>query len=119
MRRSLSRDVRLYLEDIITCCEKIVRYTQGMTGPEIVADDKTYDAVQRNLFVLGEAVKSVPDEVRARHPAIAWKKIAGLRDFLGHVYFALDDDILCDLIENKVPELLVQIKGVLAAEFPT
>jgi uncharacterized protein with HEPN domain len=50
-----------------------------------------------------------PDEIRQRHPEVAWRKIAGLRDFLAHVFFAIDDDILCDLIENKVPELLVQI----------
>jgi uncharacterized protein with HEPN domain len=111
--------VRLYLEDVITSCEKIVRYTQGMSRDEIRADEKTYDAVQRNLFVLGEAVKKVPEDMRARHPAIAWKKIAGLRDFLAHAYFAVDDDILADLIENKVPELLLQVRGVLGAEFPT
>jgi len=114
----LSRDVRLYLEDVVTCCEKILRFTRGMTRDEIIADDKTYDAVQRNLFVLGEAVKCVPDEIRQRHPEVAWRKIAGLRDFLAHVYFAIDDDILCDLIENKVPELLVQMRCVLAAEYP-
>jgi hypothetical protein len=34
----LSRDVRLYLEDVVTCCEKIVRFTQGMTREEIIAD---------------------------------------------------------------------------------
>jgi uncharacterized protein with HEPN domain len=114
----LSRDVRLYLDDAITACEKILRYTQGMRRDEIRADDKTYDAVQRNLFVLGEAVKKVPEDIRARHPEIAWKKIAGLRDFLAHAYFAVDDDILADLIESKVPELLVQMREVLAAEFP-
>ncbi|HZF50264.1 MAG TPA: HepT-like ribonuclease domain-containing protein [Polyangiaceae bacterium] len=89
-RRSLSRDVRLYLEDVVTCCEKILRFTRGMTRDEIIADDKTYDAVQRNLFVLGEAVKCVPDEIRQRHPEVAWRKIAGLRDFLAHVYFAIE-----------------------------
>jgi uncharacterized protein with HEPN domain len=61
-----------------------------MTRDEIIADDKTYDAVQRNLFVLGEAVKCVPDEIRQRHPEVAWRKIAGLRDFLAHVYFAIE-----------------------------
>ena len=55
----MSRDVRLYLEDVVTCCEKIMRFTRGMTREEIIADDKTYDAVQRNLFVLGEAVKKL------------------------------------------------------------
>ena len=114
----MSRDLRLYLEDVITSCEKIVRYTQGMSREEIRADEKTYDAVQRNLFVLGEAVKKVPDDMRARHPAIAWRKIAGLRDFLAHAYFAIDDDILADLIENKVPELLTEMRLVLATEFP-
>jgi uncharacterized protein with HEPN domain len=62
------------------CCEKILRFTRGMSREEILADDKTYDAVQRNLFVLGEAAKCVPNEIRQRHPDVAWRKIAGLRD---------------------------------------
>lgn len=63
--RSVSRDVRLYLEDIERACKKIEPFTTGMTLESFVADERTYDAVLRNLEVLGEAAKRVPDALRA------------------------------------------------------
>lgn len=70
------------------------------------ADERTYDATIRNLEIIGEAVKQLPDEARALAPAIEWRKIAGLRDFLAHAYFSINDVILWDIVRNKVPELL-------------
>lgn len=76
----MSRNLRLYLTDILVACEKILRYTDGMNFEQFVADDRTFDAVIRNLQVIGEAVKNVPVDVRDRDPEIEWRKIAGLRD---------------------------------------
>jgi uncharacterized protein with HEPN domain len=33
-----------------------------------------------------------------------------MRDWLAHVYFSIDNDILWDVVENKVPELLERIQ---------
>jgi uncharacterized protein with HEPN domain len=52
------------------------------------------DAVLRNLELLGEAAKQIPQDVRDSHPDIAWRRIAGLRDVLAHAYFSLEDDTL-------------------------
>ncbi len=51
-----------------------------------------YDATLRNLEILGEAAKNIPDEIRQRYPEVDWRGVAGLRDILAHAYFALDDD---------------------------
>lgn len=45
----------------------------------------------RNLEVIGEAAKRVPDEVRKQMPDVPWRAIAGFRDFVAQVYFAVDD----------------------------
>ena len=50
----------LYIDDILTCCRKIRTYTDGMTREQFTADDKTYDAVVRNLEIIGEAAKKYP-----------------------------------------------------------
>ena len=68
-------------------------------------DEKTYDAVVRNLEIIGEAVKHIPDELRRQRPEIEWRKVAGLRDMLAHAYFGIDDDILWDVVLHKVPGL--------------
>ena len=68
------RDWTFFLEDIQESCSRVLRYTQGMTFEQFMADDKTYDAVVRNLEIIGEAAKSLPDDVRAMMPDIEWGK---------------------------------------------
>jgi uncharacterized protein with HEPN domain len=109
----VSRSFKLYLEDILVSGTKVLRYTQGMTCEEFVADEKTYDAVVRNLQIIGEAVKNIPIHVRDKYPEIEWRKIAGLRDILAHDYFSLEDETLWDIVENKVSLLIEQIEHIL------
>ena len=113
----MSRDLRLFIEDIRESCKKILRYTQGLRLEEFAADEKTLDAVVRNLIVIGEAVKNLPDDFRRRHPDVEWRKIAGLRDIVVHEYFGIDEDILWDVVQNKIPELLQAVEQILKKEF--
>lgn len=100
----MSRDFRLYLEDIVLACEKIERYTDKLDFSGFTSDERTYDAVLRNLEVIGEAAKRVPDEIKSGMPHIPWRAIAGFRDFVAHVYFALDDEIVWNAVCNEVPK---------------
>ena len=101
----MSRDWRLFVNDILQSCQKARRYTTGMTQQEFLADDMTSDAVLRNLEIIGEAAKHVPADVRQAIPQIDWTKVGGMRNWLAHAYFGLDVDIVWDVIENKLPEL--------------
>jgi len=109
----VSRDWELYLKDISASCEKILRFTEGLSFEQLIQDDKTYDAVVRNLEVIGEAAKNIPNRVRSLLPTIDWRKAAGMRDMRAHVYFGIDNDILWDVVQNKVPELAETVKSFL------
>lgn len=73
------------------------------------ADSRTVDAVCRNLEVLGEAAKKVPDEFRAAHAEIEWRKLAGMRDVLAHDYFDIDLEVVWDVVQHKLPPLRIAI----------
>ena len=94
----MSRDWRLYWEDLVIGCEKILRYTEGMDSEGFRQDQKTYDAVLRNLEIIGEAAKNLPGAVKSQLPEVEWRKIAGLRDVIAHGYSGNDDEILWDIV---------------------
>jgi len=104
------RDPGVFLDDIVEACRKIHRYITGLTIEQFRSDERTIDAVVRNLEVIGEAAKKLPDSTRSKISGIEWSRIAGLRDILIHEYFGIDIDLIWDIVETKVPELLRQIE---------
>jgi uncharacterized protein with HEPN domain len=108
----MPRDYKVYLDDIREAIQKINLFTKGFSKYALQQDPKTLDAVVRNLEIIGEAVKNIPDSIRAKYYATGWKKIAGLRDILVHEYFGIDMDIIWDIIQNKLPVLQKQIDEI-------
>lgn len=108
----MSRSGELFLQDIEEAGTKIQRYTNGLDFEAFVGHEMAYDAVLRNLEIIGEAAKGIPGEVRDRFPSIDGRGMAGLRDILAHAYFALDEATLWDIIQNKIPQLLTDVRAV-------
>ena len=71
----MPRDFEVYLEDIREAIDKVRNYTAGLTRESFAQDDMRIDAVIRNLEMIGEAAKMVPESIRTRFPLVEWKKI--------------------------------------------
>ncbi|MGL4488658.1 MAG: HepT-like ribonuclease domain-containing protein [Rhizobiaceae bacterium] len=101
----MSRDWQLYWNDILEAVLKVRRYTQGMDQVGFSADERTRDAVLRNLEIIGEAAKHIPADIKAAHLELDWKRIVGFRDVIAHAYFGIDDAILWNIISVKIDEI--------------
>lgn len=109
----MQKQYKIYLEDILGASEKIEIYVRGLTYEEFTKNSLVVDGVIRNLAIIGEAVKSIPSEIKKKHTDIEWKKVAGLRDIIVHKYSEVNTKIIWDIVENKLPELKKSIKKVI------
>ena len=75
-------DIRI--RDILAAIEKIQRYTENMDLRAFESDPKTIDAVVRNLEIIGEAARHVPDEIVNKYPEIPWREMRDMRNLLSH-----------------------------------
>ncbi len=69
----MSRDYKVYLDDIATAIDKIAAFTRGLPKDAFAQDAKTFDAVVRNLEILGEAAKNIPEDVRRKFSEVPWR----------------------------------------------
>jgi uncharacterized protein with HEPN domain len=94
--------------------EKIERYATELTFERFARDDRTVDAVVRNLEVIGEAARQIPSEVRERYPEVPWRRVIGLRNVVVHEYFAVDVEIVWTVVRQSLPELKEALRRMMA-----
>ena len=112
----MHRDYRIYLKDILSSISKIDEYVGELSFQDLVKDGMRVDAVVRNLEIIGEAAKHVPEDIRNKYPFVDWRKISAFRDILIQEYFGVDFDILWDIVKNKIPILKNDVKKILEPE---
>jgi len=78
---------------------EIREFTHGMDRVAFKADAKTVKAVCMNFNIIGEAVRHIPEEIRDKSPQIPWVRVRGMRNFIVHVYHAIDER--CPLGHNR------------------
>ena len=102
------------MEDISAAIEKIERYIDGMVKDNFTTDDKTIDAVVRNLEIIGEAARQMPEAFKETNKDIPWGQIMGLRNRIVHDYFGLDLEMIWYIITSDLPELKERIQKILS-----
>lgn len=112
----MSRDWRLRWLDILEAGQRVQRYTAGLTFEDFRQNDMVYDAVTRNLEIIGEAVTAMPEDVLATEPEIEWRNVKGFRVMAAHLYHRLDPAIVWNVVEEHIPKILACKIGDLPAD---
>lgn len=102
------------LDDVCEAIDKIEQYISGMSFDVFSKDNKTIDAVVRNLEIIGEASNRLPADFKESHTQIEWHKVVGLRHRIVHEYFGIDLQIVWQILQKDLPSLrdaLSQIRG--------
>ena len=110
------RPIDLLLNDIRQAIDRIEQYIKNLSFDAFSDDQKSVDAVVRNLEIIGEATSRLPDEFKEKYSEIEWYKVVGLRHRIVHEYFGIDLEIIWQILHKDLPELKHKIKHIISDE---
>lgn len=106
-----------YLTHILTAIERIEQYTADLDVETFLRDERTQDAVIRNIEVIGEASHRIetrfPDFVTA-HPELPVSSAYQMRNAVAHGYFEVDLEIVWKTVVSDLPGLGRLVRTLLA-----
>jgi uncharacterized protein with HEPN domain len=109
----VKRSNRLYLNDILESIEKIMRYVDGLSLEDFMASDMIFDAVVRNLEIIGEASNHIAKSVQSASPKVPWRLMKDMRNVLSHEYFGIDVDIIWKTVTESLPLLVEPLNAAM------
>lgn len=110
----MKRDTKDYLNDILEAITEINTFLSGIKDFAHFRSnrEKVYSTIYL-LVKIGEAVKSMPDSIKSKHPQIPWHDISGMRDVLTHAYFKTDLERVWETATRDLPPLKETIAKIL------
>ena len=109
----MTKDNKIYLNDILRAIESIEGFLNGVDFEKFSLDDKTFSAVVRKLEIIGEATKQISEELRKKYTQVPWKDMAGMRDRLIHFYAGVDYKLVWQTVQNELPKVKKMVNQIL------
>ncbi len=107
------RDPWLYVQDMLEFTETALTYADGKTGVELEAERMRWDAVLRNLELLGEAANRVPTSLQNLNPELPWRTLVAVRNRLAHAYLSIEPDVVHGILQRHLPLLRDALRALL------
>ena len=102
----MSRNLGDRIADILSAIDRCQKYAETAEKAETaLIVEMSGDAIERNLQIIGEAVKALPPNIIDENPGIPWAEIRGFRNILVHEYFGLDMAVVKEVVDNNLPAL--------------
>jgi uncharacterized protein with HEPN domain len=99
------------LADIVLACEAVLLFVHGRQYDDFVADLMLRSAVERQLMIVGEAIRQLRDVDACTVVHITdYKRIIDFRNILAHGYDAISNDIVWQVVSEKIPALLIETR---------
>lgn len=102
------------LEDIRDAASFVLEVAGGKTLDYYSGDRLFRQAIERNFEIIGEAVgRLARNDPKTARRMSEHERIVAFRNVLIHGYDLVDDDLVWDTIENKLPVLLAEVEALL------
>jgi len=105
---------RLYLEHIREAIGLIERYVEGRQRSDLDHDPMLRQAIERNIEIISEASRRLPEEMKARYPDILWPAVAAIGNVFRHEYHAVERDVIWRIATRDLRPLATAIDALLA-----
>jgi uncharacterized protein with HEPN domain len=113
------RHETLYLTDIVEAADYVAEFIADTNMEAFYKSELVRSAVGHKLSVIGEAAARLSEELKSRHPQVAWAQIIAFRNILVHAYFGIDWNIVWGAAKNRCPILREQVAHILKTELST
>lgn len=109
----MKKDPLIFISHIEESINNIENFIKNISEEKFLKDKLRQSAVVREIEIIGEATKNLPEEFTKKYTNIPWKDIAGMRDKIIHHYFGLDLEEIWKVIKEDIPKLKDEINEIL------
>ncbi len=106
----MTRSEQERFADILAAIQRCQDYEPHLRSQELAS--MAYDAILRNLAVIGEAVRALPAETRDAMADVPWAAIAGLRNIVVHEYFRVNPELILDIVDQQLAPLADRLRAL-------
>lgn len=110
------RDWRIRITDILEAIARIELYVLDLSFEEFERDTRTFDAVLRNLTIIGEASRHIPNEIQSRYPDVPWREMQAMRNLVVHEYHGVSTHIIWKTAKDNLPPLHDLLNAIIEKE---
>jgi uncharacterized protein with HEPN domain len=110
---SKKRSWKLFVMDMLGSIKKIENYIERLNYEQFLRDEKTKDAVVRNLEIIGKFANQIPKEIHQKFRNVSLAQIIAMRNRMIYAYFAIDYSIIWEIVKFDLPSIKNELEFLL------